>query len=287
MQTLNNRQVTEFCENGFVLTPDVFEPAELDRFGAAVDAVVAERTHHDTRRLSDKSTYEQSFIQCMRLWETAPEVRPFTFHQGLAAIAGQLLGVDKLLLWQDQALYKEADGRMTTPHQDQPFWAIGNAPLISAWIPLSDVTLNMGAMGYVPGSHKVGGLTRVDITHRTEPYDILADPALGGRKPVWVEAPAGAVIWHHGFTVHQAAPNQSAETRRVFTVVYIACGYPRTESWTTFPLDRAGVGLGEEIKGPGLPLAWPRSPGDYPEPPELIGRPIGPQRHRNEPEQAD
>ncbi len=275
---LDQSLISEFRDNGFVVTPNVFEPSELDRFGAAVDDAVAERTAGDARHVRDKSTYEQSFIQCMRLWETSPRVCPFTFHQGLGAIASQLLGVDQLLLWQDQALYKEAGGRITDPHQDQPFWPIGDAPLISAWIPLHDITLAHGAMGYVPGSHKAGRLTRVDITHRTEPYDILSDPALGGRGPEWVEVAAGAVVWHHGYTVHQAAPNHSAETRRVFTVVYLACGYRRAESWTAFPLDRAGVGVGQEMKGVGMPLAWPRPVGDYPEPPEQIGPPTGPQR---------
>ena len=104
----------------------------------------------DTRSVSDKTTYEQSFIQCMRLWETNADVRPLSCHPGLAGMAAQLLGVDSVRLWQDQALYKESGGRETTAHQDETFWPIGTAPLISAWIPFDAITIHNGAMAYVP-----------------------------------------------------------------------------------------------------------------------------------------
>ncbi len=37
-----------------------------------------------------------------------------------------------------------------------------------------------GAMAYVPGFHKAVRLKVVDITHSTDPYEILNDPAVGG-----------------------------------------------------------------------------------------------------------
>jgi ectoine hydroxylase-related dioxygenase (phytanoyl-CoA dioxygenase family) len=131
-------------------------------------------------------------------------------------------------------------------------------------------------MAYVPGSHKFGGLKVVDITHSTEPYDILQDPAIAGVEPVWVSARRGNVIWHDGFTVHQAAANATTAPRRAFTVVYIAAGYKREREWPVFPLDRAGVGIGEEMRGDGMPMLWP-PPSELPEPPELLGVATGPQ----------
>ena len=59
----------------------------------------------------------------MRLWETNADVRPLSCHPGLAGMAAQLLGVDSVRLWQDQALYKESGGRETTAHQDETFLA--------------------------------------------------------------------------------------------------------------------------------------------------------------------
>lgn len=276
MAVLAPQLVEEFQARGFVVTPDLLSAEELARYGAAVDAAVAQRTEGDRRAVAEKGIYEQSFIQCMRLWETDAEVRPLTFHPALAEAATELLGVPAVRLWQDQALYKEPGGRITDPHQDATFWPIGAAPLVSAWIPFDGSTIEDGATAYVPGSHKAGRLRPVNLLHTTEVYDILSDPALEGAEPVFVEAPAGSVVWHHGLTVHQAAPNRSDRTRRVFTIVYIADGYPRAQAWDVFPLERDGVAVGEPMQGPGMPIAWPRS-GELPEPPARLGEPTGPQ----------
>lgn len=269
--------IDAFRNQGFVVTPDVLTLGEVAQYGAAIDHAVAARTASDTRPVEDKSTYEQSFVQCMRLWETDPRVVGLSFHETLAGIAAQLLGVSSVNLWQDQALYKEPGGRETTPHQDQTFWPIGEAPLISAWIPLCAVDQANGAMGYVPGSHLPGPLKVVDITHTSEPYDILQDPRLNGAALQRVPVNPGSVIWHHGFTVHAAAANISESVRRAFTVVYLSAEATRTNAWPTFPLDRAGVRVGDLIQGEGMPRLWPPLE-TRPEPPAQKGALTGPQK---------
>ncbi len=268
--------VEEFHNRGFVVSRDVFTSAEIEQYGTAVDAEIALRTADDGRKLADKTIYEQSFIQCMRLWETNAAIRPLSCHPGLAGIAAQLLNVDSVRMWQDQALYKEVGGRETTAHQDETFWPIGEEPLVSAWIPFDDVRIENGAMAYVPGSHKAGCLRAVDITHNSVPYDILNDPALQGAQPEYVEVDAGSVIWHHGLTVHRAAANTSRRTRRVFTVVYIAGDARRIKPWPAYPLDREGIKVGEVMRGSGMPILWP-APDRLPEPPTVVGDKTGPQ----------
>lgn len=135
--TLNPKSVAEFAANGFVTIMNMLNDVELTTYTDAVDAEVAARTAGDTRSVSEKTIYEQSFVQCMRLWETDSLVRELSCHPGLAGAAAQLLDVTSVRLWQDQALYKEAGGRETTAHQDETFWPIGSAPLVSAWIPLT------------------------------------------------------------------------------------------------------------------------------------------------------
>ena len=103
--------VEEFQRKGFVVTDNVFTPARLAHYASAVDAEVALRTADDAREVGEKTTYEQSFVQCMRLWETNEIVRNLSCDPGLAGIGAQLLCVDGLHLWQDQALYKESGGR--------------------------------------------------------------------------------------------------------------------------------------------------------------------------------
>ena len=274
--TLPKGVVSNYERDGFVVTPGVLTQALIEKYGRSVDAEVKLRTARDTRSLSEKSLYEQSFIQCMRLWETNESVRPLSCDSGLAGIAAQLMSVPSVRLWQDQALYKESGGRETTPHQDQTFWPIGEEPLVSAWIPFEDVTIKDGAMAYVSGSHKAGRLKVVDITHSTDPYNILEDPALMGKSPEYVEVKAGSAVWHHGLTVHQAAANESQATRRVFTIVYISANARRIKPWPTYPLDREGIEVGEEMRGDGMPILWP-PPNQLPKPPGFVGEETGPQ----------
>ena len=137
MPVLKSSVLDQFATDGYVATGSLLTADEIDAFAPAIDRAVARRTADETRALADKSEYEQSFVQCMRLWETDPEVAPLTFHPVLAQAAAELLGVDRVRLWQDQALYKEPGGRITDAHQDAPFWPIGDAPLVSAWIPLA------------------------------------------------------------------------------------------------------------------------------------------------------
>ncbi|MCP4221843.1 MAG: phytanoyl-CoA dioxygenase family protein, partial [Actinomycetia bacterium] len=117
--------IQAFATDGFVVTPDLIDLEEFNRYGQAVDEAVARRTPGRSTPLAERSIYEQTFVQCMRLWETDPEVASLTFHPRLAQVASELLGVAKILLWQDQALYKGPGGRITDAHQDAAFWPIG------------------------------------------------------------------------------------------------------------------------------------------------------------------
>lgn len=283
MPVLDAQQVEAFAHDGFLVTPGLLSDTELAQYGRAVDDAVAERLRTDPPPPdADKTDYQRSFVQCMRLWETDPAVAPLTFHPTLAQAAAELLDVDSVLLWQDQALYKEPGGRITDPHQDAPLWPVGDAPMVSAWIAFDGSTEASGAMSYVPGSHRVEGLAAVDLVHR--PHDILEHPALVSTAPVVVEAPKGSVVWHHGHTVHQASANVTDSVRRVFTIVYMAPGYRRTApspgfppDRPNFPLDRAGVAVGDLMEGEGLPVAWPRAVGAIPTPPNRRGVKTGPQ----------
>ena len=93
MSALRDAHVSFFRENGFVVVPDLLTREELERHGAAVDAAVRSRMSADARALHEKSRYEQSFQQCINLWEDFEDVRPLSFHPRVASAAAQLLGV--------------------------------------------------------------------------------------------------------------------------------------------------------------------------------------------------
>jgi len=256
--------VAAFERDGFVVVDGLLSDEELDRYGAAVDACVARRNADDLRPLEERSRYEQSFRQCMNLWEEDETARGLTFHPRVTAAAAGLLQVPAIRLWHDQALYKEAGGRATDAHQDQPYWPIAEPDTITAWIPFDGSTVANGAMAYVPGSHQVGLRKFVNIFFG-EPEDLLAHPDIAGTEPRVVEVPRGSVAFHHGLTAHLAGPNETDAVRRVHTMIFFADGCTRGgASHPHFAVDRAGIGPGAPIASDVTPLAWPRAAGDLP-----------------------
>lgn len=266
MIVVTKDQIDAFDRDGYVVIPELLSEEDLARYGAAVDEAVARRKGHDKRPLEEKSTYEQSFIQCINLWEDSPPVRSLTFHPRVCEAAARLLGVGAIRVWHDQALYKEPGGRLTDAHQDAPYWPMIESDAITAWIPLDGSTLDCGAMGYIPGSHKIGFKKFVNI-FQGNPEDILARPELKDVPPVFVEVPKGGVAFHHALTFHVAKPNETDKVRRVHTVIYFRDGSTRGKEWAHPSVDRGGIKVGEPIASAVTPLAWPRAEDDLPEPP--------------------
>lgn len=260
-------EVEAFSADGFVVVDNLLNGEELERYGAAVDAAVAHRYHWDTRPLGERTRYEQSFRQCINLWEDSPRVRPLTFHPLIGAAAAALLGVNAVRIWHDQALYKEAGGRDTAPHLDHDYWAIEEPLTITAWIPFDGSTEAAGAMGYIPGSHTFEVQTFADI-FRGDGFDLEHGDEARGVPPRFVEVPRGAVAFHHGRTIHLARPNRTNRARRVHTIIFFADGCTRRDRKHP-SVDRAGIPVGAPIASPLTPIAWPLPDGRLPDPPPL------------------
>ena len=265
---MNSNDLAHYAEafrrDGFVHVPGVLTPDELAHYAAAVDEAVASRKAGDTRAFDEKSPYEQSFLQCQYVWEDFPDIRPLTFHPKIGEITAALLGAKRVRLWHDQALYKEAGGRETEAHQDQPYWPIAETDTATVWIPFAATDDATGCMGYVPGSH----------TGDAEFIDIFSTPGAGKKleekfaatPPVFVHCAPGDVIFHHGYTVHMAKANRTDRTRRVYTAIYFADGSHRGGERAHPSVDRDRIAIGGVIDGGATPIVWPLDGGRIPEP---------------------
>lgn len=262
--------VEQFQRDGFVVVPGLISDEELDGFAPVVTNAVKVRTANDNRSLTDRSTYEQSFVQCMNLWEDNPEVRGLTFHPRIAQAAAELLQASAVRLWHDQALYKLSGGRGTDAHQDHPYWPMLETETITAWVPFEGSTRASGAMAFLPGSHRIGLRKFVNIFFG-EPDDFLRDPEISGIAPQHVEVPKGSVSFHHGLTVHLADANTTDRDRPVHTMIYFPDGNTRGYPFPHFAVDRAGIELGQAIASDVTPIAWPRPDASLPLPPAPIG----------------
>ena len=257
------RLAEQFRREGFVAVRGLIPADELARYGRACDEAVAARKAEDPRTLGEKTPYEQSFIQCQYLWEDTPGIRPLTFHPAVGRVTAALLGAERVRLWHDQALYKEAGGRETDAHQDHPYWPIAEYRTLTAWIPFTAVDDRNGCMGYVPSSH-LGDPEFIDIFRQAGAGEGLLQRQAAA--PVFVPANPGDVLFHEGRTVHLAHPNRSDATRRVYTAIYFADGCTRSTKFYHPSVDREGIAIGARIEGYATPVTWPLDGGAPPEP---------------------
>src|SRR5512140_3690692 len=104
-----------------------------------------------------------AFIQVMNLWVRDEAVRRYVLARRFAKIAADLMGVKGVRIYHDQALYKEAGGGITPWHQDHYYWPMDTDNTITMWMPLMDITPEMGTLVFASGSQVNGHLGNIPI----------------------------------------------------------------------------------------------------------------------------
>ena len=215
-------QADAYRRDGHILLRGVATPAEVAAYRPVlVDAVA--RLNTEQRALAERDTYGKAFLQIMNLWERDEAVRRFTLARRFAKIAADLMGVDGVRLWHDQALFKEAHGGHTPWHQDQYYWPLDTNHTITMWMPLVDVSIEKGALTFASGSHRNGYLEAIAISDESEDYyDRLVRQQ---QYPIsQIALSAGDATFHSGWTLHNAPGNATDTMREVMTVIYFADG---------------------------------------------------------------
>lgn len=183
----------------------------------------------EDRPLEDRDTYGKAFLQTMNLWRHDEGVKDFVFEKKFARIAADLLGVEKVRLYHDQALFKESGGGPTPWHQDQYYWPLDTDRTVTIWMPLVDIDVAMGMLTFASGSHRGGVVDNLAISDESDAA--LARYVEEKGFPVTrAEAmKAGDATFHLGMTIHTAGENRSGRLREVMTVIYFADGARVTE----------------------------------------------------------
>jgi ectoine hydroxylase-related dioxygenase (phytanoyl-CoA dioxygenase family) len=216
-------QAAAYQRDGHILLRGVCTPEEVVAYGPLLSAVTLAH-NRNTRPLEERDTYGKAFIQVGNLWKRDEAAARFTLARRFAQIAADLMGVEGVRLYHDQALYKEAGGGHTPWHQDQNYWPLDTPHTITMWMPLVDITPEMGAMTFASGSHRNGPLSEELISDASEE---AYEQIIAERGFSLVQTPAlqaGDATFHAGWTLHGAPGNESDRTRAVMTIIYFADG---------------------------------------------------------------
>src|SRR5205085_10853400 len=110
----------------------------------------------------------KAFLQIMNLWKVDENVRKFTLAKRFAKIAADLLGVENVRLYHDQALYKEPGGGFTPWHQDQYYWPLSTTNTITMWMPLIDIDIDMDMLTIASESQNAGYVENLAISDESK-----------------------------------------------------------------------------------------------------------------------
>ncbi|MBO0949292.1 phytanoyl-CoA dioxygenase family protein [Fibrella forsythiae] len=212
-------EIEFYQKNRFIKLKNVFDADTLAQYNAVISRQV-EKMNTVTTALDERDTYGKAFLQLFNLWRENEAVKEFVFSKRLAKIAADLMQVDGVRMYHDQALFKEGGGGITPWHADQYYWPLSSDKTITAWIPLQPVPLDMGPLEFSAGSHQIvegrelsigdasekliaEKLRVTDFEHVIEPFDL------------------GEVSFHSGWVFHRAGANITDHVRKVMTVIYM------------------------------------------------------------------
>lgn len=153
-------------------------------------------------------------------------IRELISHPAIGSLAAELTGARMVQVWWVQLLYKPGHstnkGTNIGWHQDQQYWDSWqqDSRLLTAWIALSDVTIESGPMRFLKGSHKWGPLDQGDFFGQD--LSELERKIRSDSNRTWDEVPAvmkpGSISFHDKLTLHGSGPNSSGGPRRSFAV---------------------------------------------------------------------
>ena len=166
-----------------------------------------------------------------------------TFFDGLAFDENVISAVKKIIgediyIWSSAFFPKEpGEGKIVSFHQDNPYWQLTSNNVVSAWIALTESSIQSGALSVVPKSHKNGIIKKIDVKNARESYlkgekttvdkDLLSynqnlEKFIELNPPKCLELQPGEFSIHHVNTVHGSGVNKTDKPRIGFAVRYIS-----------------------------------------------------------------
>ncbi len=262
MGLLESNTLETFRQDGVAVLRGVVDEAWRARLAAAIDDNMASPGPHGKNHADDDAgAYFGDYVN----WQRFPAFREVGDAGRLGEVAAELMGAQRVQLFHEHVLVKEAATGVPTPwHQDAPYYCVDAAKTVSLWIPLDEVPRET-TLEFVAGSHKWGksyrpqrfdgsalnaddGLEEIpDINGNKADYDILG----------WAVSPGDAIAFDYR-TVHGAPANtgQSRE-RRAFSLRLLGddVRFVRREGIVTSPpFPKVNLAHGVPLAGDAFPV---------------------------------
>ena len=255
--------IEAFQRDGAVCVRGAFTQDEVSLVERGIERNLAEPS--DRALVASRDDDAGRFVEDFCNWQRIPEYGQFIRESAAAGIAGQLMGSDRVRLFHDHMLVKEAGTRQPTPwHQDQPYYNVDGTQTCSLWMPADPVSRS-STLEFVAGSHRGPWLmprTFMDNQARWFPEGTLADlPDIESDRDAFPiigwELEPGDGVFFHMLTLHAAGGVEPGRRRRAFSVRFLGDDVVHApREWRTSP---EFPGLVDELPA-GAPMEHPLFP---------------------------
>ena len=219
-QGLSIDQVKQFDEAGYVVVPDLVDPALLADVRAATDGFEQQTADYlaslEDGRIAIAESGAITFTT--HLVARSPLLADLSRHPAIVALCADLIGPDVNLYW-DQAVYKKPEKPRRFPwHQDNGYAFVEPQQYLTVWLALTDATRDNGCPVVAPGFHRLGTLAHEYVDPLG--WECLQDPA----GQVAAEVPAGGAAVFSSLTPHLTGPNTTGAVRKAYILQYAPAG---------------------------------------------------------------
>jgi ectoine hydroxylase-related dioxygenase (phytanoyl-CoA dioxygenase family) len=253
---LNDAQVRQYQQEGYLILPGVFNAGEVERMRQEADRILALMINSSLAlgavnpRLDLRTRHGRQVVRKVQPINDLSEVlRAVSDDSRLLQPMRDLLGCEPILM-EEKLNYKEAlaepvdipcrpDDDSFPFHHDWGYYRAQGYPkeTLSSAVSIDESTPNNGPIRVIPGSHR----REWPLSHDGKGPEV-ADGVFSAADAQDVLAPAGSVMLFHSALVHHSGPNQTAAPRRIM----IYSHYPSWHQAEPDARNRTGRRRGQE-----------------------------------------
>ena len=213
----NNQLAAQYERDGYLFPLDVLSDEQLRR---------AQQALNDIESRAPPAAFDATVARALRINAQLlfPFVNEIARTTKLLNAVENILGPNLLIYSAEFFIKEPRTPKIVSWHQDLTYWGLGETnEELTAWVALSDVTVQSGCMRFVPGSHKQRIQPHRDtygtdnLLSRGQEVAVEVDEV----ETINVELKPGQVSLHHGRIFHASGPNQSDQRRIGLAIRYV------------------------------------------------------------------
>lgn len=212
MSKLSPAQIDAYRRDGYYAPVDVFSADEARRWRADLEAFEATLPPGPVSAGNRRKLH----VRC-------PWARDLVSDPRLLDVMESILGPDILVFTSTFFIKEPKTEAITAWHQDATYFGLQPYDHVTAWVALSEASIEAGCMEFVPGSHRWGqlehgrdalpGTINAGARSISQSFDTSA--------AVFAPVKIGQVSLHHTLIAHNSPPNRSHDRRIGFGISYI------------------------------------------------------------------